>query len=125
MTVACAAGAIAWAKQGGWGPRPLLPVGWSVADVAAGPLSALQAWVSSPAWGAESEAPVLHTIDEDAYCGPRRREVLRVDTGHIAAFVLGALVWPAADLLRLVRAWWLRHVRRLELSLGFGRPAAP
>ena len=96
-----------------------------MADVVSGPWSALEAWLSAPAWDA-SEGPVTAQLaDEDAFCASRRRVVVRVDASHVVCFVLGALLWPAADVLRLVRAWWLRHVRRWEAALGLWRPSSP
>jgi hypothetical protein len=58
---------------------------------------------------------------EACTCEPRPRvgfpPLPQVDT-HLLAFLAGALVWPLADVLRLLRLAWLRRLANVEASLA-------
>jgi hypothetical protein len=65
--------------------------------------------------GEDAESP------EACTCEPRPRARLAallswVDS-HLLAFLAGALVWPASDVLRLIRLGWLRRLAHVEASL--------
>ena len=57
---------------------------------------------------------------EACTCEPRpwapRARLPGVDS-HLLAFLVGVLVWPIADVLRLLRLAWLRRVSHVEAAL--------